>query len=156
MKIPELKPDKHSEFLESCSNKEKSLVVICYLFECLPINLITAEAFPTSSSGLDRSGYILKHFGLNTSKYPETSEFCGIFKGHKVSKVKEVLQNDPQDFSEIIKLLAYAPMHPRYNAESNTIDHLEPEFDSEADSFMTPALAWIFILAFVMFLASFT
>ena len=43
------------------------------------------------------------------------------------------------------------------NSEENKTEiKKEPEFDSEPDGFMTPALAWIFILAFVMFLASFT
>ena len=102
MIVPKLKPSgRDREFLKY-NNKQRSEVVIGWLFKGEDHRELDIKAL---SLGFKTLGFqsmgILHYLGLK-------KEFKSIFKNHSIKESVSYLELDSQDFSEIIKLLTYA------------------------------------------------
>ena len=102
MIVPKLKPSgRDREFLKY-NNKQRSEVVIGWLFKGeyhreLDIKVLSLGF---KSLGFQSMG-ILHYLGLK-------KEFKSIFKNHSIKESVSYLELDSQDFSEVIKLITYA------------------------------------------------
>ena len=100
MEIPQLKPSSRSREYESYSDELRSDVVKGWIFDGLPHRTLDREVLGLDSAvskGWQSMG-ILHFLGMK-------KEFQGLFNGLSTDEAIKRLQEDPQDFSAIIKYI---------------------------------------------------